>query len=210
MPSLVLNVAVLAIVGALVHVVIVGRRTKAELRRAASAQALVSALESEGPRLERTVEQALDRPVEQTPSPDSRPAPGGPPPRVLVAEDNHTNQVVVVAMLRKLGYTAAIAQNGQEAVEICTHDEFAAVLMDCQMPKLDGYDATREIRKRESDGRHVPIIAVTAHAMTADRDACLEAGMDDYVSKPLRNGELEAALIRWLPATSQDGGGPPR
>ena len=197
MPSLVLNLAVLAIVGALVHVVIVGKRTQAELRRAASAQAPAS----DGQQLEQTLEPALDRPGEQTPSPDATPARGGPPPRVLVAEDSHVNQVVVVALLKKLGYTAAIAENGQEAVEICTHDEFAAVLMDCQMPKLDGYDATREIRKRESGGRHIPIIAVTAHAMSTDGDACLDAGMDDYVTKPLRNGELEAALSRWLPGS---------
>jgi CheY-like chemotaxis protein len=139
----------------------------------------------------------------------SRPAPASPPPRVLVAEDNHINQVVAVAMLRKLGYTAAVAQNGREAVEMCTHDEFGAVLMDCQMPQLDGYDATREIRKREMSGRHTPIIAVTAHSMTSDRDVCLEAGMDDYISKPLRPGELEAALERWLPATSQRSAAPP-
>jgi CheY-like chemotaxis protein len=122
------------------------------------------------------------------------------PPRVLVAEDNHINQVVAVAMLKKLGYTAAVAQNGREAVEMCSHDDFAAVLMDCQMPQLDGYDATREIRGQETGGRRVPIIAVTAHAMTSDRDACLEAGMDDYISKPIRPGELEAALGRWVPA----------
>ncbi len=141
----------------------------------------------------------------------AEPAPAAciPSTRVLVAEDNHINQVVAVAMLKRLGYTVAIAQNGREAVEMCTHDHFAAVLMDCQMPQLDGYDATREIRKRERGGRHMPIIAVTAHAMTRDRDHCLEAGMDDYVSKPLRAGELEAALCRWLPAKSQRSAGPP-
>ena len=100
---------------------------------------------------------------------------------------------------------AAVAQNGREAIEMCTHDDFAVVLMDCQMPQLDGYDATREIRKRESGGRRIPIIAVTAHSMTADRDLCMEAGMDDYVSKPLRVAELEAALGRWVPAMSQPG-----
>ena len=131
------------------------------------------------------------------------------PSRVLVAEDNNINQVVAVAMLKKLGYTAAVAQNGREAVEMCTSNDFAAVLMDCQMPQLDGYDAAREIRKREPQGRHVPIIAVTAHAMTSDRDQCLDAGMDDYVSKPLRSGELEVALGRWVPAMSQRGAGSP-
>ena len=145
---------------------------------------------------------------EQEPPTDSAPAPSDPPPRVLVAEDNHINQVVAVAMLRKLGYSAAVAQNGREAVEMCSRGDFGAVLMDCQMPHLDGYDATREIRKQECRGRHIPIIAVTAHSMTSDRDACLEAGMDDYVSKPLRSGDLETALGRWLPAMSQGGAGP--
>ena len=194
MPTLVLHGAALAIVLALLHVIVVGRRTQAAQRRAVEGESSAPALrpQSEGPLPERAVEAALDRPA-------ARPAPRSRPARVLVAEDNHINEVVVVAMLKKLGYAAAIAHNGQEAVEICTHDDFVAVLMDCQMPKLDGYDATREIRRRESDGRHIPIIAVTANCMTTDRDACLAAGMDDYVTKPLRNGELEAALGRWLP-----------
>ena len=139
--------------------------------------------------------------VDEEAVPRAEPAPApATPPRVLVAEDNHINQVVAVAMLKKLGYTAAVAQNGREAVEMCTRDDFAAVLMDCQMPQLDGYDATREIRRRECSGHRVPIIAVTAHSMTSDRDVCLEAGMDDYVSKPIRAGELEAALCRWVQA----------
>jgi CheY-like chemotaxis protein len=136
--------------------------------------------------------------VPAPPPPAPAPCPG--PARVLVAEDNHINQVVVVAMLKKLGYVVAVAQNGREAVEMCSHDQFAAVLMDCQMPQLDGYDATREIRRRERDGPRTPIIAVTAHAMTSDRDECLDAGMDDYICKPLRAGELEAALGRWVGA----------
>ena len=81
---------------------------------------------------------------------------------------------------------------------MCSRDQFAAVLMDCQRPQLDGYDATREIRRRERCGHHLPIIAVTAHSMTTDRDVCLAAGMDDSVSKPLRPGDLEAALGRWV------------
>jgi two-component system sensor histidine kinase/response regulator len=137
--------------------------------------------------------------VDQEAAPEAERAPApATPPRVLVAEDNHINQVVVVAMLKKLGYSAAVAQNGREAVEMCTHDDFAAVLMDCQMPQLDGYDATREIRRRECSGRRVPVIAVTAHSMLSDREECLEAGMDDYVSKPIRAAELEAALCRWV------------
>lgn len=145
--------------------------------------------------------------LDEEPSPP--PAAWRAPTRVLVAEDNHINQVVAVAMLKKLGYTAAVAQNGREAVEMCTSNDYAAVLMDCQMPQLDGYDATREIRKRERNGRHIPIIAVTAHALAGGRDQCFDAGMDDYVSKPLRSGELELALGRWVPAMSQRGAGPP-
>lgn len=142
------------------------------------------------------------RAPEPAPAQEAAPAVCGPPPRVLVAEDNHVNQVVAVAMLKKLGYAAAVVPNGREAVEMCAHDDFAAVLMDCQMPELDGYDATREIRRREGGERRIPIIAVTAQSLTSDRTLCLEVGMDDYVSKPLRPGELEAALQRWLPATS--------
>ena len=122
--------------------------------------------------------------------------------RLLVADDNHINQVVAVTMLNRLGYSADVAQNGREAVEMRARNDYAAVLMDCQMPELDGYEATREIRRAEDGGRRIPIIAMTAHSMIADRDKCLEAGMDDYISKPVRSPALEAILTRWAPATT--------
>jgi two-component system, sensor histidine kinase and response regulator len=133
---------------------------------------------------------------------DSHAAPAKPGngARLLVAEDNQINQVVAVTILNRLGYSVDVAQNGREAVEMGARNDYAAVLMDCQMPELDGYEATREIRRRENGGRRMPIIAMTAHSMVADRDKCLEAGMDDFISKPVRLPALEAILTRWMPA----------
>ncbi len=121
--------------------------------------------------------------------------------QLLLAEDDRINQRVAVTMLTKLGYHVVVAQNGREAVELRKGANFAAVLMDCQMPELDGYEATKEIRRSEPAGTHTPIIAMTAHSMTTDRTRCLSAGMDDYISKPVRPEELQAVLARWLPAT---------
>jgi CheY-like chemotaxis protein/HPt (histidine-containing phosphotransfer) domain-containing protein len=121
---------------------------------------------------------------------------------VLVAEDNPVNQAVVAQMLRKRGYSADIVSDGRQAVERLLEGSYAAVLMDCQMPELDGYEATGEIRRREGDGPHIPIVAMTAHAMEGDREKCLAAGMDDYVSKPLRSDTLEAALERCIPGAA--------
>ncbi len=115
---------------------------------------------------------------------------------ILVAEDNEINRVVAKAMLAKLGRSTAFARNGREAVEMALNGNYAAILMDCQMPELDGYEATRRIRAVEN-GRHTPIIAMTAHSMPGDRTRCLAAGMDDYLSKPIRLGELAAAIDRW-------------
>jgi two-component system, sensor histidine kinase and response regulator len=113
------------------------------------------------------------------------------------------NQAVAEAMLARRGHPVDIAHNGLEAVDAVFSGEYAAVLMDCQMPELDGYDATREIRRREEPGRHVPIIAMTAHSMKGDRERCLAAGMDDYLSKPLRAETLGETLDRW--AETADG-----
>ncbi|MEY2470099.1 MAG: hypothetical protein QOF21_2797, partial [Actinomycetota bacterium] len=121
--------------------------------------------------------------------------------RVLVVEDNAVNRKVAVGMLENLGYTASIAVDGVEAVEAFAADSFDVVLMDCQMPRMDGYDATRAIRALEVD-RHTPIVALTASAMASDRDLCLAAGMDDYLAKPV-NKETLAAVLRHCCGTTQ-------
>jgi PAS domain S-box-containing protein len=120
--------------------------------------------------------------------------------RVLLAEDNLVNQKVALGMLERIGCRVALAVNGREAVTMQQEGDYDVILMDCQMPELDGYDATQEIRALERPGRRVPIIALTANALTTDRDRCLEAGMDDYLSKPVAKSTLLRALSRWFPA----------
>ncbi|HKQ62831.1 MAG TPA: response regulator [Candidatus Polarisedimenticolaceae bacterium] len=118
--------------------------------------------------------------------------------RVLAADDNETNQMVAVSMLRRLGYQSDVAANGLEVVEALSRIAYDVVLMDCQMPEMDGFAATLAIRLAEaSRGGHVPIIAMTANAMQGDRERCLEAGMDDYISKPVKIEELDRVLARW-------------
>lgn len=155
-----------------------------------------------------------------SPEPGERPMPASPSPpvveaptqhsdavkparlaRILLAEDHHVNQEVAQAMLGNLGYRTEIAQNGQEALAMWETMPVDLILMDCQMPIMDGYTATRSIRMREAQlgkGR-TPIVALTANAVTGDREKCLEAGMDDYLSKPFKASQLAPLLERWLP-----------
>ena len=127
--------------------------------------------------------------------------------RVLVAEDNPVNQQVVAGMLKRLGYTAHIVPDGREALAHYAHGGFDLVLMDCQLPGMDGYTTTRAIRAHEAGkpDAHIPIIAMTASAMPGDREKCLAAGMDDYLAKPFESDELHQRLTDWL-----DGGRPTR
>jgi two-component system sensor histidine kinase/response regulator len=121
-------------------------------------------------------------------------------PLVLIAEDNAINRTVAKALLEKQGLRTAMANNGREAVEMALANDYAAIFMDCQMPELDGYEATRRIRAAEN-GHRVPIIAMTAHSMPGDRERCLGAGMDDYISKPVEAAKLASIVTRWLFST---------
>ncbi|HVM04222.1 MAG TPA: response regulator [Acidimicrobiales bacterium] len=126
---------------------------------------------------------------------------------VLVVEDNATNQMVAVGLLEAMGYTADVVADGLEALHALDRGTYVAVLMDCQMPHMDGYTATRHIRRRPRDAG-IPVIAMTAGAVAGDRERCLEAGMDDYITKPVKPDELEAALARWaLPVPDGAGAG---
>jgi two-component system, sensor histidine kinase and response regulator len=129
--------------------------------------------------------------------------------RVLLAEDNPVNQQVAAAMIERLGARVDVAGNGKEALELLALLPYDLVLMDCEMPEMDGYAATAEIRRRNIGGRRIPIVAMTAHAMEGDRDRCLAAGMDDYVTKPVELSAIEAVVRRWVRPTEDRRGAEP-
>ncbi len=120
--------------------------------------------------------------------------------RILIAEDNSVNQAVARRMVEKAGFEAVIAANGREALEAVGRGEFLLVLMDCQMPEMDGYDATVELRRREAGtGRRLPVVAVTASVIEGERERCLATGMDDYITKPVRAAVFAELIARWVP-----------
>jgi signal transduction histidine kinase/ActR/RegA family two-component response regulator len=120
--------------------------------------------------------------------------------RLLAVEDNVINQQVLLAQLAALGLAADLAADGQTALDALERQTYDLVLMDCQLPGIDGYETTRRWRQREAGGRSIPIIAVTAHAMRGEREKCLAAGMDDHIAKPFRLDELAAIVRRWAPS----------
>jgi two-component system, sensor histidine kinase and response regulator len=122
--------------------------------------------------------------------------------RILLAEDNLVNQKVARGTLEKIGYRVDVVSNGAEAVSAWETGRYHIILMDCQMPVMDGYQATREIRRREDGTSHIPIIALTADAMQGAEQQCLEAGMDDYLTKPLDRSRLGATIHRHLASAS--------
>ncbi len=168
----------------------------------------------------RVVGDSLEKPSSQVPAPASEPASADaaqiPKTRILVAEDNSMNQKVILAQLKKLGYAADAVASGLEVIRTLHHLRYDVILMDCQMPDMDGFEATRSIRRAEqhaaAEGAKrstIYIIAVTANAMRQDRERCLAAGMDDYISKPVKQAELQRALERRRSITApQSDGGP--
>ena len=140
------------------------------------------------PLVEVAIEDA-ERPVEE--------CIGGRTGRILLAEDNPINRRVLSQQLGGLGYEISEASNGLEAIELMAESEFDLVLMDCQMAELDGYETTKRLRMK---GYNIPILALTAHAMSGERARCLQSGMDDHLAKPLSRDDLARALSKWMPA----------
>ena len=154
--------------------------------------------EALGEAIQRGVRGSAVLPEPEAPSSERRPRPPARHEgRVLVAEDNPVNQMVVTRLLKTLGYESVVVATGADAVEAVEREAWDMVLMDCQMPGVDGFEATRRIRRLTDPSKSVPIIALTANAMAGDRARCLDAGMDDYLPKPLRREALRDVLSRW-------------
>jgi two-component system, sensor histidine kinase and response regulator len=126
---------------------------------------------------------------------------------ILIAEDNPVNQKVARRQVEKMGYEADVVENGREALEALSRKRYDAILMDCQMPEMDGFAATAAIRVREqeSDCPRLPVIALTANALAGEDAVCLAAGMDDYISKPFKTETLQRVLTKWVNTASSRG-----
>ncbi|HEX6504052.1 MAG TPA: response regulator [Terriglobales bacterium] len=162
------------------------------IRRSELLDAMVSALEG----AQRATSAAL--------LPPRHAGPNGKSLQILVVEDTPVNQLLLVRMLEKMGHAATVAGNGKEALELLHKQSFDLIFMDVQMPEMDGFTATRKIREQEKESaRHIPIVAMTAHAMKGDKDRCLEAGMDDYVAKPASGRDIAHAIVRMFPETAE-------
>jgi CheY-like chemotaxis protein len=145
----------------------------------------------------------LAAPAEARPAPgphDRRIALAEDAPIVLVVDDAPVNQIVAVRALQRCGCRSDVAGDGFEALNALATNRYDAVLMDCQMPKMDGYAATTELRRREAGARRVPVIAMTASTMKGDLERCIAHGMDDFLSKPIRHNALDEVIHRWIPS----------
>jgi CheY-like chemotaxis protein len=173
--------------------------TEAEARSASISAALTK------PVLMSRLQQTLDRVVADRLSDESVAEPEAADPGsrgvVLVVDDSEVNQLVAMGMLSHLGYTAEVAEDGREALALLEHRQFDAILMDVQMPEMDGYEATQAIRRVEAGRRRTPIIAMTASVTDGERERCRSAGMDDYLGKPMERKDVLAVLERWVSAT---------
>jgi two-component system sensor histidine kinase/response regulator len=170
--------------------------TKPLLRSSQLRDALARCWESRGVPILMEPDMPAAAVVRQTEQRAATPAPQS--VRVLVAEDNAVNQLLVRRMFEKLGIRIDLAANGREAVQMATEFEYDIIFMDCSMPELDGYEATAVLREQQRERRRIPIVAITANAMSEDRARCLAAGMDDHLTKPVRIEDIQGALERWV------------
>ncbi|MFE4107934.1 ATP-binding protein [Almyronema epifaneia] len=144
------------------------------------------------------------KPIDSDSTPPLSPTRSAATARILVVEDVLVNQKLMLKALERLGYQADAVDNGNDALQQVTEQTYDLILMDCQMPELDGYETTRRLRQLDEVAKPMPVIGVTAHAMVGDREKCLEAGMDDYLSKPVRLNDLKVMLEKWLITPSAD------